>query len=132
MPGVGKPYPYQERLATEPWPSLVDVPTGLGKTAAVTLAWLFKRLHGDEDTPRRLLWCLPMRVLVEQTRDHVQTWLERAKPLFEERGLAAPTCHILMGGDVDEQWARRPEEAAVVIGTQDMLLSRALMRGYAM
>lgn len=32
------PYPYQERLAGEPWPDLLDVPTGLGKTSAVMLA----------------------------------------------------------------------------------------------
>jgi CRISPR-associated endonuclease/helicase Cas3 len=29
------PYHYQERLGEEPWPDLVDVPTGLGKTAGV-------------------------------------------------------------------------------------------------
>lgn len=132
MPGIGEPYPYQERLATEPWPALVDVPTGLGKTAAVTLAWLFKRLHRDKETPPRLLWCLPMRVLVEQTRDHVVAWLDRARPLFEARGFAAPTCHVLMGGDIDDGWIERPEDSAIIIGTQDMLLSRALMRGYAM
>ena len=28
------PYPYQERLALEPWPDLLHIPTGLGKTAA--------------------------------------------------------------------------------------------------
>jgi CRISPR-associated endonuclease/helicase Cas3 len=37
------PYDYQRRLANEPWPELLDVPTGLGKTAAVVLAWLWKR-----------------------------------------------------------------------------------------
>lgn len=34
------PYPYQTALAEGEWPDLVNVPTGLGKTAAVTLAWL--------------------------------------------------------------------------------------------
>ena len=35
------PYPYQERRATAPtdkFPELLDVPTGLGKTAAAVLA----------------------------------------------------------------------------------------------
>ncbi|HKI87233.1 MAG TPA: hypothetical protein VKA53_10880, partial [Thermoanaerobaculia bacterium] len=37
------PYAYQEELALGPWPDLLDIPTGLGKTAAVALAWLWKR-----------------------------------------------------------------------------------------
>lgn len=75
------PYPYQERLAcAEPFPELLDVPTGLGKTAAAVLAWLWRRrFHGDQairdSTPRRLVYCLPMRVLVEQTHASVIRWL---------------------------------------------------------
>lgn len=34
-----KPFAYQCRLAEKPWPELLDVPTGMGKTAAVVLAW---------------------------------------------------------------------------------------------
>ncbi len=41
--GLSQPFPYQERLARDPWPELIDVPTGMGKTAAVVLAWLWKR-----------------------------------------------------------------------------------------
>ena len=37
-----EPYAYQERLATDPCESrLISIPTGLGKTAAVILAWLW-------------------------------------------------------------------------------------------
>ena len=64
--GSPSPYPYQARLADGDWPDILDVPTGLGKTAAVTVAWLFRRIRGDTGTPRRLIWCLPMRVLVGQ------------------------------------------------------------------
>jgi CRISPR-associated endonuclease/helicase Cas3 len=131
LPGAeAGPYSYQEVLATRPWPDLLDVPTGLGKTAAVTIAWLFKRLQGDADTPRRLIWCFPMRVLVEQTRDAIVTWLGRAARFFEERRITTPECHVLMGGEFDQSWLERPEDPAILIGTQDMLLSRALMRGY--
>jgi hypothetical protein len=68
------PYPYQRRWATEgELPSLVSVPTGMGKTAGAILSWLWRRRYADETirnaTPRRLVYCLPMRVLVEQTRD---------------------------------------------------------------
>lgn len=126
------PFPYQQRLAEQPWPTLLDIPTGLGKTAAVTIAWLFKRLQGDPDTGTRLVYCLPMRVLVEQTHSSAMDWCDNAAPLFEEAGLLRPSVHVLMGGDVDESWQREPERPAILIGTQDMLLSRALNRGYAM
>ena len=73
--GLHEPFPYQMRLALSPkLPQLIDVPTGAGKTAAVVLAWLWRRRFAAEDvrkaTPRRLVYCLPMRVLVEQTRDN--------------------------------------------------------------
>lgn len=42
LPDQAGPFPYQARLAKEPWPDLLDVPTGMGKTAAVTLAWIYK------------------------------------------------------------------------------------------
>lgn len=130
LPSETEPYPYQEGLAQANWPDLLEIPTGLGKTAAVTLAWLFKRLSNDAATPRRLIWCLPMRTLVEQTRENVDRWLANAAPFFAARGMAVPRSHVLMGGDADNAWAARPEDQAILIGTQDMLISRALMRGF--
>ena len=72
------PYDYQRRLAcgehsdeSEAGASacqsqLINVPTGLGKTAAVVLAWLWNRVHlKSEQWPRRLVYCLPMRYLLE-------------------------------------------------------------------
>jgi CRISPR-associated endonuclease/helicase Cas3 len=130
-----RPYPYQERLATESWPDLLDVPTGLGKTAAVSLAWLYKRrVLRDPATPRRLVWCLPMRVLVEQTHRNIREWLERLGMLGEP-GDGKVSVHLLMGGEEDVRaagWVAHPEEDMVLVGTQDMLLSRALLRGYGM
>lgn len=126
------PFPYQDRLAQQVWRDVVDIPTGLGKTAAVVVAWLWKRLNGDPETGRRLVYCLPMRTLVDQTADAATTWCEQATPLFEEAGVRAPSVHVLMGGHLDERWELEPEAPAVLIGTQDMLLSRALNRGYAM
>jgi len=70
------PYDYQSRLAggdsgTECNSRLINIPTGLGKTAGVVLAWLWNRVQQRDPTwPRRLVYCLPMRTLVEQTRDN--------------------------------------------------------------
>ena len=129
--GLG-PFRYQRRLAEEPWPELLDVPTGMGKTAAVTLAWLWKSLHGDRDTPRRLIWCLPMRVLVEQTKRNVDAWLENVAASFGDQGVALPKAYLLIGGEVEDTWTESPKARAILVGTQDMLLSRGLMRGYGM
>ena len=39
--------------------------------------------------------------------------------------------HLLLGGEEKSDWALWPERDAILIGTQDMLLSRAMNRGYA-
>ena len=126
------PFPYQVKLGVSPWPDLVEIPTGLGKTAAIVVAWLYKRLKGDAATPRRLLYCLPMRVLVEQTAGNITTWLERAAPLFGAAEVPLPGSFPLMGGERNPRWVEDPGSPAIIVGTQDMLLSRALMRGYGM
>lgn len=68
---------------------LIHIPTGLGKTAAVVLAWLWNRLLVRSNPtnpsalstcpawPRRLVYCLPMRTLVEQTERQVRRWVLR-------------------------------------------------------
>ncbi|MFN0102076.1 MAG: CRISPR-associated helicase Cas3' [Bryobacteraceae bacterium] len=119
------PYSYQSALADVPIASrILKVPTGAGKTAAAILPWLYRLVSGVPDAPRRLVYCLPMRVLVEQTRDLAKVWAARVAPNVRVQ--------ILMGGDVEREWEERPETPAILIGTQDMLLSRALNRGYAM
>jgi len=75
------PYPYQWRLASsDPFPAVLSVPTGVGKTAAAVLGWLWRRRFYRPEirakTPRRLVYCLPMRVLAGQTHTNVTGWLE--------------------------------------------------------
>ena len=122
-----EPFDYQQRLATDDvLPSLVNVPTGAGKTAAVLGAWLWRRLESPAAVGRRLIYCLPMRTLVEQTH-RVAIEAVKRLGLRDRFGI-----HVLMGGDVDNEWEAHPERECLLIGTQDMLLSRALNRGYAM
>ena len=75
------PFPYQLRFATHAQlPALVNIPTGMGKTAMAVLGWLWCLRFASEfmqDTPRRLVYCLPMRVLVEQTYEATKQWLDR-------------------------------------------------------
>jgi len=164
------PFPYQCRLAlNDTLPALIDIPTGAGKTAAVILAWLWRRRFDEkfkDKTPRRLVYCLPMRVLVEQTRDNAIQWLnnvgmlagkadkkngmmeydaiEKQKSVQDDTrsvdGFAKENgdsgnriaVTVLMGGEDADEWDLYPERDAIIIGTQDMLLSRALNRGYGM
>jgi len=126
------PFDYQRRMATDTvMPSLVNVPTGSGKTAAVLGAWLWRRVQKRASVGRRLIYCLPMRTLVEQTRDVARAAIKN----LEQQGLSEKGyfgVNVLMGGDVANDWEHQPERECILIGTQDMLLSRALNRGYAL
>ena len=123
------PFAWQSTLAlSETLPALVRVPTGAGKTEGAVLGWLWRRRFADDatrqSTPRRLAYCLPMRVLVEQTVDRCQAMIDRLGLGDDVR------VHQLMGGVVAKDWKDRPEDDQILVGTLDQLLSRALMRGY--
>ncbi|HEY8056167.1 MAG TPA: CRISPR-associated helicase Cas3' [Terriglobales bacterium] len=129
-PGGHPSRPYQEKLALGEWPETLIIPTGLGKTAAVLAAWLWKVAAGDPATPRRLVYCLPMRVLVEQTAAAARDWADAAS---HQLGLSSRVTQM-MGGDRTRRglpdWVLHPEDPTILVGTQDLLVSAALMRGY--
>ena len=111
---------------------MLRIPTGCGKTEAVGLGWLYRRLfHPDsavrDATPHWLVIALPMRTLVEQTASRFEQWIQKLG-LSGDVGL-----RIVQGGIgwSDRDWRLHPDRDAVFVGTIDMLLSRALNRGYA-
>lgn len=125
--GFQSVHKWQARLAADSIcrNRLIRIPTGFGKTAGVVLTWLWHRVYRqDSNWPRRLVYCLPMRTLVEQTERLAREWIERVRLRNQ------PKVHVLMGGLSPTDWHLDPEGDAVLIGTQDMLLSRALNRGY--
>lgn len=125
------PYDYQRRVAHEGLPDVLQAPTGAGKTAAIAVAWLWRRhRHPDSSvrnaTPRRLVLALPMRVLVDQVAGVIGEWLDAS-------GLAtAVDVHVLMGGQLGSQHAWRTDmhRSSIVVGTSDIVVSKLLVRAY--
>ena len=121
-----KPYAWQTEVGVGEVCAdrVLRIPTGFGKTAGTALAWLYNRsVRNDERWPMRLVFCLPMRVLVEQTESVLEQWVKEAK-------LSVPV-FTLLGGREAVRWVDKIDQPLILVGTQDMLLSRALNRGYA-
>jgi CRISPR-associated endonuclease/helicase Cas3 len=128
LPADAAPHPWQLALAEKDSCTnrQIRIPTGFGKTYGVLGAWLWQRVvRQAADWPCRLVWCLPMRVLVEQVQADVQAALARLGGRMAQIGV-----HALMGGSDPGDWHLHPDREAILIGTQDMLLSRALNRGF--
>lgn len=135
LPTGSEPHVWQCELAksTVCANHLIRIPTGFGKTLGALGAWLWNRVQCENERwPRRLVWCLPMRVLVEQIEAEVRSGLARIDRLWDEQGDHAGKVgvHRVMGGADAGDWLLHPDRESVLIGTQDMLLSRAMNRGY--
>ena len=115
--------PYQERYGQDPFsPTLLIVPTGLGKTDAVLLPWLYAHATGRA-APTRLILVLPRQNLTSQTAANARNRVQAA-------GLKIRVLELMAGsGDNDENI--RPDQPSIIVATQDMYFSRALNRGYA-
>lgn len=146
-----EPFPWQRRLAdsvlqTGRWPSLLDLPTGTGKTAALDIA-LFTLAYRPEVLPRRIVMVVDRRVVVDQGAERAQKLLtalinaasgaaadvaRRLRTTFAGSHDDAPfSVAVLRGGmPRDEGWAHRPDVPCIVLSTVDQVGSRLLFRGY--
>jgi CRISPR-associated endonuclease/helicase Cas3 len=148
------PYTWQQRLAEQvlagAWPEAINVPTGLGKTGAITAAVFAMAARGD--APTRLVYVVDRRTVVDAAYDHgvlIQERLRTAEPgtvlaqvadRLRERGglfnevLGSPEALVvsrLRGGEPrDEDWFQSPIAPAVIVGTVDQIGSRLLHRAY--
>ncbi len=153
------PFPWQQELFARlhsgiPIP-MCDVPTGLGKTSAITI-WLIAlgiSLSNDAKNlrvPRRLVYIVDRRVVVDQATNEVVALrqklcppdgnppAEELRPLLaalrnasvvpDEAGFSIST---LRGQFADNRaWHFDPSRPAIVVGTVDMIGSRLLFSGY--
>lgn len=136
-------------LITGQVPSVVDLPTGAGKTDVsviwlIALAWYAKNRDSAHPIPRRLVWVVNRRVLVQQVDDMAQ---------HLESTLAALDCEMatclrglcrdgtgsvfrsvqLRGQRLDDrEWTLDPTIPQLIIGTVDQIGSRLLFQGYGL
>ncbi|MFY7952905.1 MAG: type I-G CRISPR-associated helicase/endonuclease Cas3g [Armatimonadaceae bacterium] len=148
------PFPWQQALyqrfiADRPdnIPASCNLPTGLGKTSVIAV-WLIALANGA-NVPRRLVYVVNRRTVVDQTTDEVEKYrslLGGVGPVWPEelRGLAErlaalssdPACgplavSTLRGQFADNrEWSADPSRPAVICGTVDMIGSRLLFSAY--
>ncbi len=125
------PRTWQAVLAsrTRPANRIIRVPTGFGKTEGVLSVWSYHLFcRNDQSWPRRLIWCLPTRSLTEPTYTIANSLAEsiNSKRATNKR----LRVHLATGGEDSDDWFLYPESPAIVVGTQESLLSRALNRGF--
>jgi CRISPR-associated endonuclease/helicase Cas3 len=151
------PFPWQHelfrRLSLGEFPEACDIPTGLGKTAIIPI-WLIALANRSPRVPRRLIYVVNRRTVVDQATMEAERMRERlTKPGFDNPspeieqarvhlaqsllGLAADpsseplAISTLRGQFADNrEWSADPSRPAIIVGTVDMIGSRLLFGGY--
>jgi len=149
-----EPFPWQARLLEHvvkqdgAWPSILDLPTGSGKTAAIDIAVYHLALEASRGAERQA----PIRIaVVVDRRLVVDDAFQRARRIAEvlvnppgpvTREVAAQLASLspegvplvarrLRGGiPREDDWARTPSQPTVLCSTVDQVGSRLLFRGY--
>ncbi|MDZ4687414.1 MAG: type I-U CRISPR-associated helicase/endonuclease Cas3 [Planctomycetaceae bacterium] len=154
------PFPWQRALflrflenRSDNIPASCNLPTGLGKTSVVAV-WLLALAHCPAKMPRRLVYVVNRRTVVDQTTDEAEKLRRRLTTPEKEvqnpeliavlRSLAASlskpgalasdlpiAISTLRGQFADNrEWSADPSRPAIIIGTVDMIGSRLLFSGY--
>lgn len=122
------PFPWQRALydrftsdRPDNIPASCNLPTGLGKTSVIAI-WLLALLRHPTKMPRRLVYVVNRRTVVDQTTFEV----EKYQKLHPDLRIST-----LRGQFADNrQWSADPSKPAVICGTVDMIGSRLLFSGY--
>ncbi len=147
------PFPWQEALYqgftsddADKFPRSCNIPTGLGKTSVVAV-WLIALATRPHKMPRRLVYVVNRRTVVDQTTNEVERLRENLAAKPELAGLrdalstliatepknsqSVLAISTLRGQYADNrEWSADPSRPAVICGTVDMIGSRLLFSGY--
>lgn len=149
------PFPWQESLYRDwfslgKFPAACSLPTGLGKTSVVAV-WLIALAQHPDRVPRRLVYVVNRRTVVDQTTTEVEKYRAKlqtepalqaiqdqlaklcALPLRDKDGESVSPLALstLRGQFADNrEWSADPARPAVIVGTVDMIGSRVLFSGY--
>lgn len=149
-----RPFPWQVRLAkrvveTGRWPSLLDLPTASGKTAALDVAVFHLACEAEKGqgrkAPLRILFVIDRRIVVDAAFERGRKIADKlmnakggvlqlvADRLRQLAGPKAPPLDVvrLRGGVPQERdWVRSPTQPVIAVSTVDQVGSRLLFRGY--
>ncbi len=136
------------------YPRLVDLPTAAGKTDvaviwALALAWYGLDTGTRHPVPRRLVWVVNRRVLVQQVFNLAEELQEKLSTGRADPGSLADVREGLArlsgdGTDVfrfvqlrgqlvdDREWSVAPSVPRLIIGTVDQIGSRLFFQGYGL
>jgi CRISPR-associated endonuclease/helicase Cas3 len=152
-----QPYPWQRKLfallSTEQIPPDINLPTGSGKTS-IMIIWLLALAHQASEqpqgitVPRRLVWVVNRRVVVDQATEEAEQIRKRIAPdagSEELESVRRALRSLSVGCDDREliaistlrgerednrEWSEDPSRPAIIVGTVDMIGSRLLFSGY--
>ncbi len=144
------PFPWQSALydrfisdRSDNIPPSCNLPTGLGKTSIIAI-WLIALANHPQRMPRRLVYVVNRRTVVDQTTDEVKNYRTVLQQESELRKQLSALCSVcpqpsesplaistLRGQFADNgEWAEDPARPAIICGTVDMIGSRLLFSGY--
>lgn len=130
-----EPFPWQRamyhRIADGNPPASCQIPTGLGKTSVMAI-WLIALANNPASVPRRLVYVVNRRTVVDQsTREAEDLKANLAKLPNRPAILRDLAISTLRGQFADNrEWSADPSRPAIIVGTVDMIGSRLLFSGY--
>jgi len=152
------PFPWQQRLVEQlardnQWPDVLDLPTGVGKTAALDAAVFHLALQVDEPqrAALRIVLVVDRRLVVDDAhrrarriaaalrdpahvaepgRAVVEEMAKRLQRLAGEGEDPLVAVRLRGGAPLEHDWARTPTQPTILCSTVDQVGSRLLFRGY--